>query len=134
MTKYLLDTNHLSAAIRRISPLRERIQLAHRSGIAFGTCIPVLCELETGIQQTGQAKSYRRRLMNLLEYVRVWPLDPLDARLFGEVYLDLERRGRALSQVDMILAAMAKRMRLALLTADRDFEALPDLRTENWRS
>jgi len=29
-------------------------------------------------------------------------------------------------------AALARHMDLTLLTADRDFEALPDLRVENW--
>jgi predicted nucleic acid-binding protein len=32
----------------------------------------------------------------------------------------------------MMLAAMARQMKLVLLTTDRDFEALPDVRTENW--
>jgi predicted nucleic acid-binding protein len=32
----------------------------------------------------------------------------------------------------MILAAMARQRNLTVLTADKDFEALADLRTENW--
>ena len=54
------------------------------------------------------------------------------ARGYGEIYVDLRRRGRVLSQVDMMIAALARQMGLTLLTADRDFEALPDLRIENW--
>ena len=38
-----------------------------------------------------------------------------------------------LSQVDMMLAALARQKDLTLATSDRDFEALPDVRTENWR-
>jgi predicted nucleic acid-binding protein len=30
------------------------------------------------------------------------------------------------------LAAMVRYMEWTLLTSDRDFEALPDIRTENW--
>jgi tRNA(fMet)-specific endonuclease VapC len=59
-------------------------------------------------------------------------LDAETARLYGAVYLDLRRQGRALSQVDMILAALARQHKLTVLTTDRDFEALPDLRVENW--
>ena len=48
------------------------------------------------------------------------------------VYIELRRHGRALSQVDMVLAALARQHKLVVLTTDRDFEALTDLRVENW--
>jgi tRNA(fMet)-specific endonuclease VapC len=54
------------------------------------------------------------------------------ARLYGAVYVELRRLGRALSQVDMVLAALARQHKLTVLTTDRDFEALEDLRVENW--
>jgi predicted nucleic acid-binding protein len=41
-------------------------------------------------------------------------------------------KGRALSQVDLMLAAMARLHGLILLSADKDFAAFPDLRVENW--
>ena len=31
-----------------------------------------------------------------------------------------------------MLASLARRMSLTLLTTDQDFQALPDIRTENW--
>ena len=64
--------------------------------------------------------------------MRVWPLPGEVARLYGEIFRDLRSRGRVLSQVDMILAALARQMDLALATTDLDFGALPDVRTENW--
>jgi tRNA(fMet)-specific endonuclease VapC len=73
-------------------------------------------------------------LRQLLGHVRIWPIDHDVARRYGEVYLELRRKGRALSHVDMTLAALARMMKLTLLTSDRDFEALPDIRTENWLS
>src|SRR5687767_1875142 len=65
MKGYLLDTNHLSAAVRRVSPIRDRIRETHRKGIPFGTCWPVLCELEFGIAQTADPEGYRRTLTGL---------------------------------------------------------------------
>jgi len=32
----------------------------------------------------------------------------------------------------MLLAALARQRSLTLLTSDRDFEAQPDIHTENW--
>lgn len=132
MPDYLLDCNHLSAALRKVSLVRERIHQGRRAGRRFISCYPVLCELEVGIQQTPRPEENRRRLIQLLRQVRLWPLDAETARLYGAVYLDLRRQGRALSQVDIVLAALARQHKLTVLTTDRDFEALPDLRVENW--
>ncbi|SRR5713101_968041 len=132
MPGYLLDTNHLSAALPPVSRIRDRIYQEHRRGIKFGVCIPVLSELEVGLQSLSRAGSLRRTLKRLLSKIRLWPQQLDDARLYGEIYLDLKQRGKSLSQADIFLAAMAKRMNLTLLTSDRDFEALPDIKTENW--
>jgi tRNA(fMet)-specific endonuclease VapC len=92
----------------------------------------VLCELEVGIQQTSKQEEYRRRLLQLMRHIRLWSLDCDTALLYGAVYIELRRQGRVLSQVDMILAALARQHKLTVLTTDRDFEALTDLRIENW--
>jgi tRNA(fMet)-specific endonuclease VapC len=132
MPDYLLDCNHLAAALRKVSPVRERIHQGCRAGHRFISCFPVLCELEVGIQQTSKPEEYRRRLAQLLRHVRLWPLDADTVQLYGAVYIELRRLGRALSQVDMMLAALARQHKLTILTTDRDFEALTDLRVENW--
>jgi predicted nucleic acid-binding protein len=54
------------------------------------------------------------------------------ARIYGGLFGQLRRSGRILSQVDMLLAAMVLHMDVILLTSDRDFEAVPQIRTENW--
>ncbi len=132
MPGYFFDTNHLSAALPPVSRIRDRIYQEHRRGTKFGVCIPVLAELEVGLQSRRKSVGLRRTLKSLLAKIRVWPLQLDDVGFYGEIYLELKRRGRALSQVDIFLAAMARRMNLTLLTTDRDFEALPDIKTENW--
>jgi tRNA(fMet)-specific endonuclease VapC len=129
---YLLDCNHLSAATRSVSVVRERIHQGRRSGHRFVSCHPVLCELQAGIQQTSKPDDNRRRLAHLLRHVRLWPLDTETTRVYGAVYIELRRTGRALSQVDMMLAALARQHKLVVLTTDRDFEAIPDLAVQNW--
>ncbi len=128
----LLDSNHLSAALRKASPVRDRIHQGRRAWHHFISCYPVLCELEVGIQQTSKPDDNRRRLGPLLRHVRLWPLDAATTRLYGEAYLERRRTGRALSQVDIVLAALARQHNLTVLTTDRDFEALRDLHAEDW--
>jgi tRNA(fMet)-specific endonuclease VapC len=130
--RYLLDTNHMSPAINPVSPLRDKLHHAKQIGVTFGTCVPVLCELEAGIDQSRFKESYRRQLTHILNFIRIWPIEIAVARTYGKTLNELKRRGRVLSQVDLILASLAKEMNLTLLTSDRDFEALPELPTENW--
>jgi len=132
MAGILLDTNHLSEALRPVSRVRDRIGQLHVAGLRVGTCFPVLCELQAGLPMGERGEKYRRALQRLLGRVRLWPLDGEVALIYGEIYQDLRGRGRVLSQVDMMLAALAKHKSLTLATTDLDFEALPELRTENW--
>lgn len=133
MPGYLLDTNHLGAALKKVSRVREQIGLRMRHGDRFGTCVPVLCELEAGISPIGARRElYERALRTLLGYTKIWPLEPDLAPAYGRIFQQLRSAGRALSQVDIMLAALATRMKLTLLTSDRDFEAVAGLRCENW--
>lgn len=131
MVGYVLDANHLGAT-RPGSEIRKRILELPKKGIRIGTCIPVLCEVEVGIQQVREPEKYRRALRQLLRRVRIWPVDMETARIYGVIHQDLRRRGRVLSQVDIMLAALATQMGLTILTTDRDFEALPAIPTADW--
>ena len=132
MALYLLDTNRLSAALNDAPGVRSRIRDLRLRGDRVGTCVPVLCELNVGIALTARRADNERLLRELLRQVRVWPLDAACAQLYGDLYHELRRRGRALSQVDTMLAALAQRMSAVLVTSDRDFEALPAIPIESW--
>ena|SRR5258708_7753363 len=132
MAGYLFDTNHLSDAIRKTSVLRDRLRGAHRRGHRLATCWPVLCELEAGICQTARAGAYRRTLRGLLKEIRIWAVDWKSVRLYGELFKKVKKKGRVLSHVDLVLAALATQFKVTLLTTDKDFQATPELKTENW--
>jgi predicted nucleic acid-binding protein len=132
MARYLFDTNHLSAAIDDEAGVRRQIVELRRSGHRMGTCVPVLCELETGLERTQRREQNRRILSTLLQQIRIWPLEPAMAVFYAQVYHELKSRGRVLSQVDMILAAMSRSSNATLVTSDRDFAALSDVQVENW--
>ena len=132
MARYLLDTNHLRAFLDDRAGLRGRLLQSLRSGHRFGTCSPVICELEVGIARTARREHNRRILATLLHQIRILPLDDPIPRLYAEIYHELRSRGRVLSQVDMMLAAQARYLGATLLTSDRDFEAVADIHREDW--
>ena len=51
------------------------------TGHKVGACVPVLCEIEAGIQQVAQPDVYRLNLERLLRQIRVWRIDPSTARV-----------------------------------------------------
>ena len=131
---YLLDTNHVGQSVRPGSIVKARIIALRGRGIRVGTCVPLLCEIEAGIRQVSEPATYRQNLDRLLRQIRLWPIEVATAEHYGIIHQELRRRGRVLSQVDIMLAALARQMRLTLITSDRDFTALPDVATENWLS
>jgi len=132
MSGFLLDTNHLGAALDGDSAIYARLLTSRREGKRIGTCAPVLCELAVGLQQTARRDDNWKALKVFLGQVRVWPLDADVARHYGAVYHELRGKGRVMSQTDMMVAALARHAKLTVLTTDRDFEALPDIARENW--
>jgi tRNA(fMet)-specific endonuclease VapC len=129
---FLLDTNHLSKAVRHDSPLHNRIYDEKCKGLRVGTCVPVLCEVESGRLNVADPEAYCKGLAAVLRKICLWPLTKITAQHFGEIDQDLRRRGRILSQVDIMLAALCRELDLTLATTDKDFAALPWLKVENW--
>lgn len=133
MTRYLLDTNQISDAVGRVSIVRDRIQRGRANGLIVGTSFPVICELEAGLQGLEQPERPRRVLEAMLgRTIKLWPMTRSASIVYGRLYQDLRRRGRVLSQVDLMLAALCFDMGLTLLTSDQDFRAIPDLNIEDW--
>src|SRR5947207_8118665 len=132
MPAYLLDTNHVGMAVDRATAVGQRVYEARLAGQRLGTCLPVLCEIEAGMRQVRRKAQYRRDLNHLLLQVRLWPIELKTTRIFGDIYMELRRAGRVLSQVDIMVASLARQMKLTILTTDRDFEALSDIRTADW--
>jgi predicted nucleic acid-binding protein len=62
----------------------------------------------------------------------VAPVQLVDWRVAAKLWSDARRRGRQLSDIDVLLAAMTLRLNGILITDDGDFAYLPLARTENW--
>lgn len=132
MMSYLLDTNHASRLVTVGHPLQQRISQASAAGDRFHITILVVTETVFGFStlpraaRNAQEWSTWRPLLSLLE------TDEADALDAAHLQVTLRRRGRQLGTVDALIAAVALRYSLTLLTTDRDFAAVPALSTANW--
>jgi tRNA(fMet)-specific endonuclease VapC len=132
VNRYLLDTNHLSAYLDHHAALRPRIEAGLRNGDRFGICLSLLCEYRAGIRVSRRYKQNLARLQAALALFRLWPTDEETAVEFADIFRELRLAGAMLSQFDLLIAAVARRHNLVLLTADSDFRPVDRLQTENW--
>lgn len=132
MSNYLLDTNHLSPLVTLSHPLRQTILYRLQAGDIFSIPAPALAETLFGFRMLPRAKKNIKeweRLENKFIHIGI---DKEDAEQASKLQVMLRRRGWQLKTVDALIAAIALRYDLTLLTRDKDFNAIPGLRRESW--
>jgi predicted nucleic acid-binding protein len=132
VTNYLLDSNHVSPLVTLDHPLRQRVLKAIHRGDVCALTTANLAEVLFGIGVVPRAEQNQREWENLRPSFRLYVVEEQDVVQSVELRIFLRRRGRQIGLVDAVLAAIALRYNLVLLTADRDFDAVPELPHENW--
>lgn len=77
----------------------------------------------------------RRNLMNLerlLERIAILDFDMAAAEEYGHIKAELKAKGRPIPGTDAQIAAAARLHGLTVLSADRHFRYVDNLRAENW--
>ena len=129
---YILDTNAVSDYIKQFEPTTTRIKQAIRDGHTLYLCNPVEYEVLRGL-----IKAHAERQQRLFEEVFAPQLTPLaladeDWRQAARFWALATARGKQLSDVDLLIAAVAMRLGGVIVSSDGDFDALP-VTHENWR-
>jgi tRNA(fMet)-specific endonuclease VapC len=113
-------------------PLRKRVLAHMQRDDTFCVPVPALTELLYGIQLLPRATA------NLVEWQRLrsafiyYQLEQVDAEKAANLEVILRKRGRQLATVDAFIAVIALRYGLTLLTTDYDFDAIEQIKCENW--
>jgi tRNA(fMet)-specific endonuclease VapC len=132
MANYLLDTNHASPLVTLHHRLRQRVLDEHRKGHTFAICTPALSEILFGIGVLPRAVQNRKEWDNLRPSLTIYHIGEDDAEMAASLQIALRRQGRQLDTVDALVAAIAIRYNLILLTTDKDFRPITQLKSENW--
>lgn len=130
-SRYLLDTNILSAVARDPRGVAAQRMLASRPGQCC-TSFVVAAAIRFGLKKSGSAR-LAENLERLLAVLDVLPLDaPVDAH-YADIRLVLERAGTPIGPNDLLIAAHARALDCVLVSDNlREFERVPGLRVENW--
>ncbi len=128
---FLLDTNILSAHLRRPSGLAHRF--IQYSGRLYTSSV-ALAELFVWAHNRPDPAKVLNAIDELLfQEVALLDYDRECADEFGRVRIDLRRQGIEVPTVDLMIASVALVYDLTLVTHNTlDFQNIPDLRLEDW--
>ena len=98
----------------------------------FSIATPALAETLFGLRLLPRAKQNLAEWERLKSRFNYYNIDRTDAEQAAELQASLRRQGWQLETVDALIATVALRNDLILLTTDKDFSRVPLLKQENW--
>ena len=130
---WLLDTNTVSYIVRGKSlAARDRLDGLKINEVG---CISVITEAEIhyGLAKKNPSFALRTILSDFLGKMQILPWGSDEAQAYGALRFKLERAGKVLGALDMLIAAHAISTNATLVTSDKTFSQVEDLRPPvNW--
>jgi len=130
MTRFMLDTNAASGLVKG----QPKVIARFKAEAPDSVCLSAVTEGEMlyGVARRPEARRLRAALNEFLAAIDVLPWTSATARRYANLRAGLERQGRPLSALDLMIAAHAVEHDMTLVTNDRAFSAIPGLRLEDW--
>jgi tRNA(fMet)-specific endonuclease VapC len=131
MTPYLLDTNIASYIIKGTSPpVRRRLNQVAMAQLSISAVTEG--ELRYGVARRPDAAGLRKVVEQFFLRVRIHPWDSEAAQQYGAIRAALEKAGRPMGNLDIMIAAHAVALGAVLVTNDHAFRRIETLRIEDW--
>ena len=129
MVKYLLDTDHAIDLFRGNGILERWI--AEEGVESFAISEISLAEMSVYAAKS-KLEKHRRQIAFLEKYFSILPFYAHEE--YGAIRAALEKQGKRLDDMDILIAATAVRESVTLLTENKKhFSRIPNLKTETWR-
>ncbi len=129
--RYLLDTNTASYVIKGNFP-RVRQRLLKVPMAEVGISAITEAELRFGVARKPQEVRLKTAVEEFLLRVEALPWDSEAARHYAEIRADLERAGKPMGNLGMMIGAHALSAQLVLVTHDHVFGRIKRLKIEDW--
>lgn len=130
MKRFMLDTNTVSHLLKGHVSVVQRLV-----GVPMASlCISAITQGEMlfGLAKRPEAKRLHLAVWEFLRRVDVLPWDNAAAENYGILRAEMERQGRILAPLDLLIATHALTIGAALVTNDQSFRQLPGLDLEDW--
>ena len=130
MTLYMLDTNTVSRLVKKDLTAMQRAK-----GVPITSlCISAITEGELlfGLAKRPEAIRLHAAVREFLRCVDVMPWDEGVTEHYARIRASLERQGKTLAPLDVLIASHAESVSAVLVTNDQAFRLIDDLRVEDW--
>ncbi len=128
--KYMLDTNIVSHFIKNSGRVCEKIISLPMSELSISAITKG--EMYFGLAKKPESTQLKKLIHEFLIRIDVLPWDGVAAECYGNLRADLQKTGRVLGNLDLLIAAHALALNLTLITNDRAFFQVTDLHVEDW--
>ena len=130
--RVMLDTNICIYIIKQ-QPKSVLERFATFAVGDLGISVVTLAELEYGASKSSEPDRNREALEQFVSPLEIAVLDRLATSVYGKIRALLEKRGRPIGSMDLLIAAHALSLNVRLVTNNmREFKRVPGLRVENW--
>ena len=126
--RLMLDTNAVSGLLKGLSPRLDtwvREQRCCLSAI-------VVAEIRYGLEKRPTATRLRALAESTLDTLEILPWTEACSRIYGRLRAELERHGKPLAALDLLIASHALSEGCVLVTADQAFALVEELTLEAW--
>ena len=130
--RFMLDTNICIYIIKRKPPnVIERFYQTEISEISISSI--TLSELFYGVSKSSKPEQNQIALTQFIAPLDILSYDDEAAQYYGELRVHLEKQGRPIGSLDMLIAAHALSATCVLVTNnEKEFTRVPKLKIENW--
>lgn len=132
MTSYLLDTNHAAYIMHSGERLKHLLTQHIKADSHFFISVTILSELYFAAYASRRREHNLQNILRLLNNIPVLMFDLAVAEECGRIKAELKAKGRPIPGTDAQIAAIARLHNLTVLTADRHFSYVDNLKVENW--
>ena len=130
--KYLLDTNICIFVIRQKSAT-VLTRFSQYAADELGISSVTLAELRYGADKSERPAQNHAALDGFLVPMQIGQFDSRAADCYGSIRAELERQGKPIGPLDMLIAAHAVSLSIPLVTSNRaEFARVPGLQVEDW--
>ncbi len=126
----MLDTNTISHILKQHSAVIRRLGATPVASLCLSSI--TAGEMLYGLEKRPAASRLRAAVIEFMRSVEVLPWNQTTAQRYGTVRAEMERRGRPIISLDLLLAAHALAADAVLVTNDRAFSQVAGLRIEDW--
>ena len=129
---YLIDTNICIYVMnKRPVDVIKRFKQFNPGEIGISTI--TVSELQYGVAKSTHRKENQHRLDEFLAPLEILVYDEIAARTYGDIRFQLEKRGKLIGPLDLLIAAHALSQNLIMVTNnDREFKRIKNLEVEKW--